>query len=82
MSYIDSGRWKKTQSTQTFRFNVTFEKPPIVLVSPYWEGQHSEVGNTETIDTIEQHQCTLVSGNEASNYLVNWVAIGEQEKKG
>jgi hypothetical protein len=83
MSYIDSGRWKKTQSIQTFKFNVTFEKPPIVLVSPYWEGEHTEVGHAETIDTIEQNQCTLASGNAATtNYLVNWVAIGVQEKKG
>ena len=80
MSYIDSGKWNKTQSIQTFKFNVTFEKPPVVLVSPFWKEEHTEVGHAETIDVIEQHQCTLVSGNQATNYYVNWIAIGVKEQ--
>jgi hypothetical protein len=86
MNYIDSGSVHKTGPTKAIAFNVTFEKPPIVLVSPFWDGAETEVGHAETIDKISQTGCVLVSGNATPSdsiqpYKVNWVAIGVQEKK-
>ncbi len=86
MNFIDSGTWYKTQTAQAFEFHVKFENPPVLLVSPFWEGAESEVGHAETIDKISQTGCTLVSGNltprtSIQPYKVNWVAIGVQEKK-
>jgi hypothetical protein len=72
---VETGRGAETISFDLGP-GVLFEYPPLVLVTPRWEGENSEVGHSETIDTVQNDGFTVVSGNAAGNYYVNWIAIG------
>jgi hypothetical protein len=53
-----------------------FDHTPAVLVTPFWRGQGESVGSIETVLTTNlTDECKITSGNEASNYWVNILAI-------
>jgi len=55
-------------------FGTTFQKPPMVFLTPYWP--NGGVGFIETVVSINTESCTITSKNAAQNYHVNWLAIG------
>ena len=59
----------------TINFPTPFSQIPVVVVSPFWQNQGSAVGAIETIDTVSLESFSVASGNAASNYYVNWIAI-------
>ena len=52
-----------------------FAEPPVVVVTPFWEGQ-TGVGHAETITDISTDYVRTASGNSGFNYSVSWIAIG------
>ncbi len=47
----------------------------MVFVTPFWEGQGDAVQSIETVTSITAGGCKITSVNQASNYLVNVLAI-------
>lgn len=76
---VQFGCTNKDQAECRLDLPRRFNSRPVVLVSPYWVGAGSNVGNAETVDTISDDRFTLYSGNAASNYNVNWIALGERD---
>lgn len=73
---VDYGRYRKNQPGKArIRFGFTFPRPPIVVITPYWKDQDSQVSYVETISNITRNGFTVVSDNYADNYYVNWIAI-------
>jgi hypothetical protein len=59
------------------QFQVAYSSTPVVLLTPFWEGQNSQVlGGVETLTAVSTTGFTLVSGNAAPNYYVMWLAVG------
>jgi hypothetical protein len=79
---IQHGKHLKTESTATIPFPHPFQHVPTVVVSSHWQNQGSEVGHTETIDTITPVEFTVVSGNAAPNYFIQWIAISNEATAG
>ena len=53
-----------------------FDHTPAVLVTPFWRGQGESVESIETVLTTNlTDECKITSGNEATNYWVNILAI-------
>lgn len=72
----DSGSALKEGSTNEIIFNNTLEDPdPVILLSAYWKKQGSEVGSIETLDDSAASECKVISGNAASNFYTNYVAL-------
>jgi hypothetical protein len=69
---------KPKEGALTVKFKARFADPPVVVLTPYWEGQNSGVGFIETLDKVTHSEFTLVSGNAAENYFVSWLAIGRK----
>ena len=65
----------KTGGTVVVPFKVPFAAPPIVLLTPYWKGQNSAVGSVPTVTEVSTTSVTISSGNQASNYFVNVLAV-------
>jgi hypothetical protein len=63
----------------TVTFKNKFADPPVVLLTPYWDGQGAEVGHVETLEKVTHSEFKLVSDNAAENYYVSWVAIGRRK---
>jgi hypothetical protein len=59
------------------QFSKPFASPPTVVVTPYWESQTNAVGYIETVTNVTTESFTVSSSNHASNYYVNWIAIGQ-----
>ena len=53
-----------------------FAIPPIVVVTPFWRGQHRGVGHAETLSRVEPHFLLLAGDNGAPNYFVAVLAVG------
>jgi len=75
---IGHGKHLKQGPMVTTKFPQPFHQLPTVVVAPHWENQGSEVGHAETIDTITHADFTVVSGNGAPNYFVQWIAISNE----
>lgn len=73
---IQSGAYRKTTTFATVNFPQHFGGTPTVVVSPWWQFQHSGVGHAETIEEITKTNFKLASANKANNYFVTWIAIG------
>ena len=73
---IETGRTAKTDVALTVPLTHPFARPPIVQVSPFWEGQGSGVGHVETIGRVAERSFDVSSDNKASNYYVSWLAVG------
>jgi hypothetical protein len=57
-------------------FGVTFVEPPVVLLSAWWKDAGKHVGFVETLNQVSYDYFETVSGNAASTYFVNWLAVG------
>ena len=67
---------QKTSDSILVNFRTPFEQAPAVLVTPFWKGEGKSVGSIETVLTpITTGGCKISSGNQASNYWVNVLAI-------
>jgi hypothetical protein len=65
---------KSTGSVQV-NFPLPFKHIPVVILTSYWIGQGSGVGYVDTLSEVSTTKSTLVSGNAADNYYVNWLAV-------
>jgi hypothetical protein len=70
---------KPKEGSLTITFKVRFADPPVVLLTPFWDGEGKEVGHFETLEKVTQTEFTLISGNFAENYYVSWLAIGRKK---
>ncbi len=76
---IIHGRSPKPQGGKvTIAFPQPFNQIPHVVVTPHWENQGQEVGNTETISEITKNDFTVVSGASAPNYFLQWIAVSDE----
>ena len=67
---------QRTTDPISVNFPTPFERAPVVLVTPFWKGEGESVGSIETVLTpITPGACKISSGNQASNYWVNVLAI-------
>jgi hypothetical protein len=73
---VDSGRTVKKHTRITIQFNITFSKPPVVVIAPFWDGGGGAVAWIDTILDVDTTGFTVESNNRASNYYVNWIARG------
>jgi hypothetical protein len=64
----------------TVTFKNRFDDPPVVLLTPFWDGQGDQVTNWETLEKVTHGEFKLVSNNAGENYYVSWVAIGRRRK--
>lgn len=69
------GSVRKTTGSVRVTFPSAFKHIPIVILTPHWIGQGSEVGHVETLSDVSTTGFTLVSGNAADNYYVMWLAV-------
>lgn len=75
---IDSGITLKNKPGELrINFSRNFSRRPVVVVSPFWRGQNSQVGFVETINNISRTGFSVVSNNAADNYFVSWIAFLE-----
>lgn len=71
---------QRTSDPILVNFPTPFEQAPVVLVTPFWKGEGKSVGSIETVITpITPGTCKISSGNQASNYWVNVLAIDPRE---
>jgi hypothetical protein len=59
-------------------FPTPFNQVPNVVISQHWDKQHQQVGGGETIDEITTTGFTVISGNSAPNYYIEWIAISDE----
>ncbi|HLJ90245.1 MAG TPA: H-type lectin domain-containing protein [Candidatus Angelobacter sp.] len=57
-------------------FQEEFATPPVVVISPFYQGSAIAVEVIETITSVGTTSFVVTSLNGASNYFVNWIAIG------
>ncbi|MGH3546239.1 MAG: H-type lectin domain-containing protein [Mycobacteriales bacterium] len=76
---IIHGKSPKPQGGKmTISFPQPFNQIPHVVVTPHWEKQDQGVGNVETISEISTKDFTVVSGNHAANYFLQWIAVSDE----
>jgi hypothetical protein len=74
---IETGTYNKTGSgIYRVYFQSPFSLPPVVFLSPWWNGTQGNLGSIETILDVTNEYFDAISGNAASNYFVNWMAFG------
>jgi hypothetical protein len=57
-------------------FEAPFSSPPVVFLSPWWDGSPGALGYVETLSTVTTEYFEAFSGSAASNYYVHWMAFG------
>ena len=74
---METGTYNKTGS-QIYRiyFQSPFSAPPIVFLSPWWNGTQSTLSSIETLVDVTTEYFDAVSGNADPSYFVNWMAFG------
>jgi len=76
-SILQSGTvLKSTSGALEIQFRQPFASPPVVLISPFWNGSDRGVGYIETITSINENAFVVNSSNAATNYYVTWIAVG------
>ena len=71
---------QRTTDPISVNFPTPFEQAPVVLVTPFWKGEGKPVGSIETVlSPVTPGDCKISSGNQASNYWVNVLAIDPRE---
>ena|ERR1041384_8203537 len=72
---------QRTSDPISVNFPTPFEQAPVVLVTPFWKGEGASVGSIETVLTSTTNaDCKITSGNQASNYWVNVLAIDPKKE--
>ena len=67
---------KSTPGAHEIQFRQPFASPPVVVISPFWNGSGGGVGYIETITSINENAFVVNSSNAATNYYVTWTAVG------
>jgi len=67
---------KSTPGAHEIQFRQPFASPPVVVISPFWNGSTGGVGYIETITSINENAFVVNSSNAATNYYVTWIAVG------
>jgi hypothetical protein len=67
---------KSTPGAHEIQFRQPFASPPVVVISPFWNGSGGGVGYIETITSINENAFVVNSSNAATNYYVTWIAVG------
>jgi hypothetical protein len=76
-SQIETGTYNKTGSgTYRIYFQSPFSVPPVVFLTPWWDGTQSILSSIETVGNVTKEYFEAISGNSGSNYFVNWMAFG------
>jgi hypothetical protein len=75
MSQYQAYSVSKTSGTLVVPFNVPFATPPIVFLTPYYQGQNREVGSVEAVVSVSTTSVTISSGNQGDHYFVNVLAV-------
>ena len=71
---------QRTSDPISVNFPTPFAQAPVVLVTPFWKGEGQSVGSIETVKTpVTTAGCKITSGNQASDYWVNILAIGPDD---
>jgi hypothetical protein len=74
---FENGTYNKTGSGMyRIYFESPFVQPPMVFLSPWWNGTQSTVSSIETVVDVTSEYFDAVSGNSGPNYFVNWMAFG------
>jgi hypothetical protein len=74
---IETGTYNKTgKGTCRAYFQSPFSKPPVVFLSPWWNGTQGVLGTIETVLDVTNEYFDAISDNADSNYFVNWMAFG------
>jgi len=74
---IETGTYNKTGSgSYRVYFESPFIKPPVVFLSPWWNGTQKTLGSIETVLDVTNEYFDGVSSNADPNYFVNWMAFG------
>jgi len=66
---------KSTPGAHEIQFRQPFASPPVVVISPFWNGSGGGVGYIETITSINENAFVVNSSNAATNYYVTWIAV-------
>lgn len=67
----------KQQKTVKFTFATPFKKPPVVILTPYYKEQNTQVA-LECVTEVTTTDCLITSNNGsagATNYFVNLLAV-------
>jgi hypothetical protein len=72
---VRSGIVNKLGQTQRVYFTSPWLNPPLVFVSPWWNGSTGGVGQKEFISNIDVNYFDVMSGNSAANFFLSWVAV-------
>lgn len=75
---IQCGCTGKDAAKRRVDFQFEYDSPPTVLVTPEWTGSDRNVGNEETIHSIDSKYFEVFSGNAAANYGFHWIALGSR----
>ncbi len=75
MSQYQAYSVSKTNGTLVVPFKVPFASPPIVFLTPYYQGQNREVGSVEAVISVSTTSVTISSGNQGDHYFVNVLAV-------
>jgi len=67
---------KSTPGAHEIQFRQPFASPPVVVISPFWNGSGGGVGYIETITSINENAFVVNSSNAGTNYYVTWIAVG------
>ena len=75
-SPVQCGITNKTgNGKQRVYFPTPFDTPPVVLLSPWWDGANSGVGAIDTVTDVTNKHFDFVSGNYAANFSVSWMSL-------
>jgi len=75
---IEAGATSKPDVSATAPLRFRFAESPGVQVSPFWNGHRNGVGHAETLGRVAPDSFAVLSDNRASDYAVNWIAVGTQ----
>ncbi|NEO31865.1 MAG: hypothetical protein F6K36_15795 [Symploca sp. SIO3C6] len=68
---------KTSPGSLTISFPTKYKSKPVVVISPYWQGQNKQISYIPTINKVTKKNFQVVSDNYADNYYVSWIAVGE-----
>jgi hypothetical protein len=76
---IDYGHINKAgQGDQLITFHFEFLSPPVVIISPYFEGQYGQmVSRIDYIPSTSTTGFTVTSKNSGASFFIDYVAIGK-----
>jgi hypothetical protein len=62
-------------SAHTVNFDPHFEKPPVVVVTPFWNRKTAVPLPPETVVEVTSSYFVTKSVNGADDFFINWIAV-------